>query len=267
MCDHIVRKHSVRDVEISLRNTLSCIRLCGVLPAGITLVTTLKSVRRRLGLSTSSTLVRVPVCTQCYKPYTMEAISAAEPSGACTRQGCCGIYMKIGVKNGEEVHLPAKLVIYAKVIPTLRRMFARPTFVQLLQTGAEENRRARAPDVLYDVCDGTAWQSARLGLRRVFRRDGTVTDEPVTPTSEVAVSALGYGLFAAINVDWFALTKKHSSGAVYLAILNLPRAVRYKVENVILACVISGPKEPKLENLNFVLSPIVESFKKLYAGM
>ena len=268
MCDHIVRKHSVRDVEISLQNTLNCIRLCGPLPPDVTLLKTLKSVRRRLGLSTSPLLVWVPVCSKCYQTYTMEEVLAVELPATCVRTAptCKGVYMRRGTKNGEPVSLPAKVVLYTKIVGSLRRLLQRPSFLRLLDTGAEDNNRPRAHGVYYDICDGTAWKQARLGLRRVFRQDGTVSDEPITPTSAVSVTSLGFGLFAALNIDWFGLTKKHSCGAIYLAILNIARSARYKVENVILACVISGPKEPSLESLNFVLAPIVEKFKKLYSG-
>ncbi|CCO36943.1 hypothetical protein BN14_11092 [Rhizoctonia solani AG-1 IB] len=169
LCDHIIRKQTVRDVEISLQNTINCIRLIpNGIPPDVRPLTTLTSVRRRLGLDTSRLLRRVPVCDKCYKRYSMEDVSAAALPAICT---------------------------------------------------------------------------------------------------QTQPSCTGYGLFAALNIDWFSLTQKRSSGAIYLAILNLPRHARYQVQNVILACVISGPHEPSLENLNFVLEPIVESFKKLYAGV
>lgn len=270
MSDHIVRKHPVEDAETSLRNTINSVRLSNGIPPHIKPLTTLKAVRRHLGLNTSLLLTRRAVCSECYKLYTWEEVTAAELPATCTRtrpSRCTGTYMKLGWKKGKLTRMPAKIIVYSKIIPSLRRMLMRPSFLCLLSEGAALSRRERAADVLYDVCDGTAWKSARIGLRRVFRRDGTVVDEAITPGSDVAVSNLGYGLFAALNIDWFSVTKKRSCGAIYLAILNIARHARYLVHNVILACVIAGPKEPSLENLNFVLEPIVESFKKLYAGV
>lgn len=58
----------------------------------------------------------------------------------------------------------------------------------------------------------------------------------------------------------------YSAGPIYLAILNLPRNERYKKENIILAGVIPGPKEPK-QNVNPFLLPLVEDLKKLYEGV
>ena len=52
---------------------------------------------------------------------------------------------------------------------------------------------------------------------------------------------------------------KHTSysvGAIYMVILNLPRAEQFKDENVLLLGPLPGPKEPKL-NLNIYLRPII----------
>ena len=41
-----------------------------------------------------------------------------------------------------------------------------------------------------------------------------------------------------------------SSGIIAAACLNLPLEIRYKPENMYLAGVITGPKEPRLTELN-----------------
>ena len=45
----------------------------------------------------------------------------------------------------------------------------------------------------------------------------------------------------------------------------MPREERYKIENVILAGIIPGPKEPK--NMNSLLDPIVSDLNKLFNGV
>ena len=59
---------------------------------------------------------------------------------------------------------------------------------------------------------------------------------------------------------------QHSTGAIYLVICNNPRAKRYLREETILVCVIPGPTEPSLEQMNSVIDPMVEDLKKLYGG-
>ena len=68
-----------------------------------------------------------------------------------------------------------------------------------------------------------------------------------------------------LNVDWFQPYKhtNDSVGVIYLVLLNLPRSVRYNIENVILVGVIPGPKEPSLV-LNSYLAPLVKELNDLW---
>ena len=52
---------------------------------------------------------------------------------------------------------------------------------------------------------------------------------------------------------------------MYLSILNLPRAERFKVHNMILVGLIPGPNEPS--DMNPFLSPLVEDLKRLFEGI
>lgn len=67
-----------------------------------------------------------------------------------------------------------------------------------------------------------------------------------------------YNLLLALNVDWFEPFERgvYAVGAIYLTILNVPRSIRYKTENVILVGVIPGPKEPKY-TINSYLTPLI----------
>ena len=49
----------------------------------------------------------------------------------------------------------------------------------------------------------------------------------------------------------------NSSGIISMACLNLPLDVRYKLENMYLAGIIPGPKQPSLENLNHYICPLI----------
>lgn len=59
----------------------------------------------------------------------------------------------------------------------------------------------------------------------------------------------------------------HSSGGVYLTILNLPRDIRYLEENTILLMIIRGPWEPSLEQLNECMDPIALDLNDMYKGL
>ena len=69
-------------------------------------------------------------------------------------------------------------------------------------------------------------------------------------------------------MDWFQAFKhaQYSVGALYLTVLNLPRAPRLKEETIILAGIIPGPKEPAL-NINSFLQPLIADLQKLSDGI
>lgn len=77
---------------------------------------------------------------------------------------------------------------------------------------------------------------------------------------------LTYGLM--LNVDWFKPYKhlEYSVGAIYLTLMNLPRQVRFKQENVLLIGLIPGPKEPSL-NINSFLKPSVDELLEFLDGV
>ena len=52
---------------------------------------------------------------------------------------------------------------------------------------------------------------------------------------------------------------------MYLTIMNLPRSVRFKRENVILIAIIPGPNEP--HDINTYIEPLVNEFIDLWTGM
>lgn len=59
---------------------------------------------------------------------------------------------------------------------------------------------------------------------------------------------------------------KYSCGAMYATILNNPYPKRFLREETVLVCVIPGPSEPSLEQLNSVIEPFVEEMLTLGNG-
>ena len=58
----------------------------------------------------------------------------------------------------------------------------------------------------------------------------------------------------------------HSTGAVYIAILNNPPAIRLLPTELILAMVIPGPNEPTTAQLNKIIGSLIDDLDRLYQG-
>ena len=58
--------------------------------------------------------------------------------------------------------------------------------------------------------------------------------------------------------------KKASSTAIYMVCFNLPPSSRYKVENMYLAGIIPGPREPSLTQINHLLRPLIDELLEFW---
>ena len=86
--------------------------------------------------------------------------------------------------------------------------------------------------------------------------------------SNVAFFSLEHSLGLMINIDWFQPFKhrNYSVGVIYLTIVNLPRSIRFKRENVLVVGMIPGPSEPSL-TVNSYLQPLVLDLLSLWKGV
>ena len=75
-----------------------------------------------------------------------------------------------------------------------------------------------------------------------------------------------HSLAFSLNVDWFQPFKHatDSVGAIYRSILNLPRSLQYRPENIILCGIIPGHKEPK--DLNVHLQLLIQELLLIWEG-
>lgn len=58
--------------------------------------------------------------------------------------------------------------------------------------------------------------------------------------------------------------KKTSIGLISLVCLNLPPSLRYKPENIFLAGIVPGPREPPLTTLNHYLTPLIDDLVQFW---
>ncbi|KAI0046864.1 hypothetical protein FA95DRAFT_1493337, partial [Auriscalpium vulgare] len=246
---------------------------------------TLRTVEKRLGVDPDDVLVYYALCPDCFKRYTLEAISKLRRP-RCQADGCDGVLYttKRNVRDEEKRH-PTKLMAYHPLIAALRMFFRRPGKYEECQhwrrdeeddwedappVDRDEWGRTHDPQAMQsDIYDGYLWRSLIAGTRRDWNEDRTKVEESTTPEETRRFVALPCGLVLCIFVDWMSSKKRgsHSSGAVFVSIQNLPRSKRYLRENIFLLFMIPGPREPTSRELNGLLDLVADEISQLEAGI
>ena len=109
--------------------------------------------------------------------------------------------------------------------------FLRPGLLDL----CEDWRKQNSTDLYNDVYDGQIWKDFLHYQNTTFLSDRNTV-----------------GLM--MNIDWFQPFKhrQYSISVVYLVIMNLPRTVRYKRENILIVGLLPGPSEPSKTTLTLL---------------
>ena len=162
------------------------------------------------------------------------------------RSKCNSPLMKRVKISGKSKLMPRKVYQYRSIIDSLKRLTKRQNFL----TSCEHWRKRAVSENMYaDVYDGAVWRDLQY-----------INGSPFL--------ASPHNLCLMMNVDWFNPYKhsQYSAGAIYLVVMNLPRKLRYKFENILLVGLIPGPKEPAL-HINSYLSPLIEDLNLLFHGV
>ena len=103
-------------------------------------------------------------------------------------------------------------------------------------------------NILADIYDGRVWKEFLTYKGRAFL-------------------ANEHNIALIMNCNWFQPFKHttYSVGVLYLVILNLPRAIRFKPENVLIAGIIPGPSETSYSEMNSYLRPSVKELNSLWS--
>ena len=215
---------------------------------------------RRLSVEPEYTLYTCcPKCFALYPPKEASAKSAGDSRPrTCTQklapdQSECGASL-YALDSGEGKDQPIKTFALQSMRAWLAQLLLRPGIEQILEESWSS--RASAGGKCLDILDSETLR-AFLG------------PDHMTPFSVQNHGSLH--LTFSINIDWFnpfgnkQAGKSHSIGAIYLACLNLPPQLRYKPENIFLAGIIPGPREPNVDQLNYLLAPLVDELLVLWS--
>jgi len=130
---------------------------------------------------------------------------------------------KLLKETQKQKYYPIKSYCYSSITDDILEILGRNNFLDKCELW---RKREVPPGFLSDIYDGTVWKSFMNYNGRPF------LSEP-------------YNLDLMLNCDWFQPYNQtqYSVGVIYLVLLNLPRDIHFKPENIIIAGIIPGPKD------------------------
>lgn len=156
------------------------------------------------------------------------------------------LVQEVHLSNNKTKFYPLKTFCYKNIIDNLEQFLSRPGFE------AECNKwrnREVIENHLGDLYDGDIWKEFQM-----------YNGEPFLSQPN------NYALM--INVDWFQPFSRRrdlSLGVIYFVFMNLPRHLRFRMENIMLIGIIpSLKKEPG--SLDYFLQPIINELNLLSRG-
>jgi hypothetical protein len=153
-------------------------------------------------------------------------------------------------KKGDKTNAKPGEFAFQSLVEWLGTFLNRPGIEEHLERSANHTSPTGAME---DIWDSPRWKEYKDSEGLQFtRRSGN--------------------LVFSLNVDWFnpsgnKIAGKHwSVGTIAMTCLNLPPLLRNLPENIFLAGLIPGPSEPKLDQINHVLQPLVSDLISLWKG-
>jgi len=160
-----------------------------------------------------------------------------------SRRNQCGhqLVKEIVTKKGKK-HYPLKSYCYMPLVKSMTAILKRENMLDQCELW---RKRKTTRGAFSDIYDGDIWQNFQAYKGQPF------LSEP-------------HNLAVMLNCDWFQpfAQSRYTVGVIYLVILNLPRDIRFRPENIIIAGIIPGPKEPK--NMNSYFRPLVKELNALW---
>lgn len=217
----------------------------------------------KFNLDTKATVYAVcPKCHATYKPtYEGETLIPIYQERCNFRRyssRCGELLIRPRTVQNVRINVPIKTYIAFDFKDWLSGLLARTGYEEKMDKAWES--MAQSPGgILRDIFQGST-------IRDFKGPDGA------THFSHAGGEDAGRYLFS-LGFDFFnplgnkQAGKKVSIGVLVLACVNLPIEERYKPENMFVAGIISGPNEPKLDQINPYLTPIVDAFLEFWNGV
>lgn len=205
--------------------------------------------------------VTYAVCPQChctYKPHFRRRSDEPEYPSTCSNfvapgSDVCGAELLVTKQIRNKTRsVPIKTFVYHDFKDYLAGLLSRADLERAMDDSClafvenVQKRNSTAPDTINDIFDGDFMRSFRAADQKTL-----------------FVNGVGRYVFS-FNVDFFNVQEMRirgaatSCGVISMICLNLPTDIRHKPENMYVAGIIPGPKEPRLTELNHYLRPLVD---------
>lgn len=200
-------------------------------------------------------------CPSCYSLYKYNDCLGVDETGDLSPKRCtfvkfpdhpqrnrrlpCNtpLLKKVNMSGGKVKYVPRYSYSYQPIKQSLQRLLYRAGFSEQLE---HWRTRKSTEGFLSDIYDGQVWK-----------------DFASPKFSNFLLSKRSYGLM--LNFDFFQPYKHttDSYGVFYMTLLNLPRDVRFKEENVLLVGIIPA-FEHEPTSLNTFMKPLVAELKEFW---
>ena len=197
------------------------------------------------------------VCTKCHTLYSgcesskmdhlCNHIEYPEHPHKSFRRPCGNnLFKTVRTKGNKLIKIPRKIFYYREIKESIQKILQQPGLLHACNTW-KDRMLLDSCNMLGDVVDGCVWHDILKQVKKPLSHLNT------------------FGLL--LNFDWYQPYKhvSYSVGVIYGALINLPRHLRYKLENIIIIGVIPGPHEPK--NLNSYFGIMVQELLSLWKGV
>ena len=205
------------------------------------------------GKYTSYAVCPNPDCHAVYKPEFEGKSPIAKYPSYCSNKympgkpPCGELLLCPKYVGGKTLQVPIKKFICFSFKDWVASLLSRPGFEDMMDGSWSLGDRNTKENELADIFDGEVLKRFKGPNGELFGAGGTE----------------GHYAFS-LCVDFFnpfgnkAAGKSTSCGMISLVCLNIPPDIRYKPENMFLAGIIPGPREPPLTAINHYLSCIVD---------
>lgn len=227
-------------------------------------------------LQIDPTLIYMNCCTSCFALYPidsapptcnhrissipsgppestdLDAEFAAEPCEDYTpdlSERVCGMPL---LRSARGLQKPVRRYAFQSLPDWIARFLSRPEVESWLDESLEESSKPfNLDDPIHDIHEAKIWK------------------EFCGPDGKQFTSTTGNLTFAmfvdGINPFGNKQSGRHTSITfIVLVCLTLPVQMRYQPENIFLVGIVPGPREPSLEQMNWVLLPVVTQLKSLW---